>query len=57
MSKLAILRPQFDPYRGVGGNLTCFMDSPHMVSYYPQNILWLKMQYLEDNGGGGEEFT
>ena len=34
MSKLAILLPQFEPCWGSGGNLTCFLDSPHMVSYY-----------------------
>ena len=34
MTKLAILRPQFDNYTGVGGKLTCFLESTHMVSYY-----------------------
>ena len=50
MSKLAILQPQFDPYRGNrggGGNFTCFLDSPHTVSYYlPIQFMALNLKIL-----------
>ena len=54
MLKLAILLVQFDPYRGVGGNLTCFLDSPHMVSYYlPIHFMALNAILMKIIGGGG----
>ena len=57
MSKLAISRPQFDLYRGIGGgNLTCFLDSPHMVSYYLPIHFMAVNAILKKIIGGSHEF-
>ena len=56
MKKFAILQPQFDPYRGSGGDWTCFLDSPHMVSYYlPIHFMALNA-ILKKIIGGSHEF-
>ena len=56
MSKSAILRhhPSLTPTGGSGANLTCFLDSPHMVSYYlPIHFMALNAILKKIMGGGG----
>ena len=56
MPKLTIYDPGLTPTWGSGGNLTCFLDSPHMVSYYPSIHFMAVNAILQKIIGGSHEF-
>ena len=58
MSKSAFYDPSLTSIGGLGGNLTSFLDSPHMVSYLlPSNTMYdSKCNTLEDNRGVHRNF-